>query len=122
MRLEPLADRDAIEARHVDVEEDEVGFLGRDRVERLDAVLGLAHVVPQVSETALQELPVRLLVVYDENPRPAWRGGILGHTPPAGSGPSPNAMSVPRVAPPLARAAAGSGLEGRGSSARTFGG
>src|SRR2546430_10757205 len=98
MRLEPLADRDAIEARHVDVEEDEVGFLGRDRVERLDAVLGLAHVVSQVSETALQQLAVRLLVVYDEDPRSAWREGILGHTAARASGRLPNPLSLQRVA------------------------
>src|SRR2546430_17451820 len=102
MRLEPLADRDAIEARHVDVEEDEVRLLGRDRVERLDALRGLAHVVPQVSETALQELPVRLLVVYDENPRPAWRPGSLRTRPPRGSGRCPPTRCRRRAAPPPA--------------------
>ena len=80
MCLESLAHRDAIEARHVDVEEDEVRLLRRDRVERFDTVFGLAHVVTQVRETALQELAIRLFVVDDEDPRPARREEVLCHS------------------------------------------
>jgi len=39
---------------HVDVEQDEVRLLRRDRVERPTRILGLAHVIAQILETALR--------------------------------------------------------------------
>jgi hypothetical protein len=80
MCLESLAHRDAIETRHVDVEEDEVRLLRRDRVERFDAVFGLAYVITKVVQAPLKKLAVRLLVVDDEDSRPAWREEVLGHS------------------------------------------
>ncbi len=63
MRLEPLADRDAVEPRHVDVQQDEVGLELVDRLQRLDAVLRLAHVVAELLEAREQEFAVRRDVV-----------------------------------------------------------
>jgi hypothetical protein len=70
VRLELLAHRDAIEPRHVDVEQDQVRLVRRDRVERLDPVACLAHLVAEIGEIPLEELPVRRDVVDNQDLRP----------------------------------------------------
>src|SRR5438105_10129470 len=77
--LELLAHRYPVEPRHVDVEKDEVRLVGRDRIECLDAIFCLAHVVAEVRETTLEKLAVRLLVVNDQHFRPARVDELLCH-------------------------------------------
>ena len=70
VHLEALAHGDPIEPRHVDVEEHEVRLLRGYRFERLDAVPGLADVVAELLEVALEQLSVRGHVVHHEHDRP----------------------------------------------------
>src|SRR5437899_1479931 len=79
MRLQLLAYRDSVEPGHVDVQEDEVGLLGRDRIESLDTVLGLTHLVAEIVEMTLEKLTVRRDVVDDENLRPGDRRDLVRH-------------------------------------------
>ena len=79
MRLQLLAHGDSVEPRHVDVQQDEVRLLGRDRLERLDAVLGLAHPVAEIVEVAFEELAVRRDVINDEHLRPGDGRDLVRH-------------------------------------------
>ena len=79
MRLEPLADGDPVEPRHIHVEQDEVGLARGDRLERLDPVGGLHDLVPQLVEVRLEQLAIRALVVDDEDERLMDRDEPLGH-------------------------------------------
>src|SRR2546427_9102030 len=79
MRLQLLAYRDSVEPGHVDVQEDEVGLFGRDRLESLDTVLGLTHLVAEIVEMTLEKLTVRRDVVEDENLRPGDRRDLVCH-------------------------------------------
>ena len=77
--LELFAHRYAVEPRHVDVEKDEIRLLSRDRIERLDAIFCLAHVVAEIREATLEKLAVRLLVVNDQDFRPAGVDELFCH-------------------------------------------
>ena len=52
--LHTCAKREAIHARHFDVEQDEIRLIPVDLLERLLAVTGLAHLVAEVVEIALE--------------------------------------------------------------------
>src|SRR5437879_6860791 len=79
MRLQLLAYGYSVEARHVDVQQDEVRLLGRDCLEGLDAVLGLAHLVAEIVEVAFEELAVRRDVINDEHLRPGDGRDLVRH-------------------------------------------
>src|SRR5437899_2025513 len=73
MRLETLAHGDAVQPRHVDIEQHEVRLLGGYRVESLVPVPGLPHVVTELDQVSLEKLAVRLDVVDDQHDRNARR-------------------------------------------------
>src|SRR5439155_1980589 len=79
MRLDASAHLETPEARHVHVEQDEVGLLGVDLLERVDAVDRLAHVIAELEEMSFEQLTVRANVVDDEHDRFARRGEDRGH-------------------------------------------
>src|SRR5206468_2829223 len=56
-----------VEPRHVDVEEDEIRLDLGDRLESLDAVLGLADVVTEIAKYREQQLAIRREIVDDED-------------------------------------------------------
>src|SRR5438132_694770 len=87
MRLQLLAYRDSVEPGHVDVQEDEGGLIGRDRIESLDTVLALPplrlavplghDLVAVTLESRLEKLHVHRVVLNEENaqdPSPASAG------------------------------------------------
>lgn len=82
-----LQDGEPVEARHVEVQQDEVGLI---RLEQLDGDLGVARgheaFVPPLPDAADEQIDVRLLVVHDQDPgavdlatghgsHPRWRAG-----------------------------------------------
>src|SRR5262249_35691226 len=73
-----LADLEAADLRHHDVEEDQVGLPGGDLVQRFLAVGGGADVVTAVAEVRLDQLDALRVVVGDEDARGRGRGRGLG--------------------------------------------
>ena len=69
-RTESAADREPVEHRHHDVEDDHVGLAPRDGLERLRAVVHRFHVVALDAEREDQRLTHAAVVLGDEH-----RGG-----------------------------------------------
>ena len=67
--LDPLADLDAVDLRHHDVEQDQVGQMLLGGGERLFAVGGLLEVVAVRAEPREQDVAVGLVVVDDQDTR-----------------------------------------------------
>ena len=90
------ADVVAVEERHHDVEEHEVGQLGRDLLERLAPVVGLADLVVLELQLHAEHVPQRRFVFCDENSRlrhtllPSGKADDRGLPPPL---PLPNAAT-----------------------------
>src|SRR6266481_231304 len=61
--------REAVETRHVDVEDDRVRRMALDREERFEAVPSLEHLVPTVLEILAVEQALVVVVLYDQNSR-----------------------------------------------------
>src|SRR3989442_305999 len=93
MRLQLLAHRDAVEPGHVDVEEDQIRLLGRNRIEGFDAIARLSYVVAELVKVSLKELAVRRDVIDDEDPRPHDGSDLVRHP------------AAARVVPPRRRTA-----------------
>ncbi len=72
--LEPAAHLDAVELRHHDVEQDEVGQMLRGGGERLLAVGGLQQLIALRREPRHQDVAVGLVVVDDQNARRVVHG------------------------------------------------
>ena len=71
VRAQPPADLEAVEAGHLDVEQDQVGPLAHARFQRGDAVRGLEHAELLVLEREADQLHDGRLVV-DHQDRWAW--------------------------------------------------
>ena len=65
--LELLADLEAAELRHHDVEQDQVGLERGDLVERVAAVDGHGDLAVEPAQIGLQQFDVGLIVVGDQN-------------------------------------------------------
>src|SRR4051794_16954242 len=74
-RAQPPRDLDAVELGQSEVEDDEVGVVGRRLVERRLAVAGDAHVVAVQAQGALEDLGDLVVVLDDEHPRIATDTG-----------------------------------------------
>src|SRR5262245_26652436 len=70
--VEHLEKRGPVHFRHPEIEQDEVGDNGAHELERLTAVAGLEHPVPDAAERVGPDLAEAVIVVRDENP---LRGG-----------------------------------------------
>src|SRR2546430_9456749 len=100
MRLHPGAEREAIHARHVDIEQNEVGLFDVNLLERLLAITGLAHFVTEVVQVAFKEFTICADVVDHEDDRFGCGYEDSGHGTPAGTAspsrslcPAPNETS-----------------------------
>jgi hypothetical protein len=71
MCLDPPTDLEAVEARHVHVEQDEVRLAGRDRLKSFNPVPRLDDLVAQPIEVPFEKLAVRIDVVDDKDERGA---------------------------------------------------
>ena len=84
--LEALEHLDAVQAGHLDVEQDQVGRFGLERRERVEAVLELDRAVPVVLEMLGEQSAIQRIVIDDRD-----RGGRrsqTGQAAPRGVGPA----------------------------------
>ena len=84
--LEALEHLDAVEAGHLDVEQDQVGRLGLERRERVEAVLELDRAVPVVLEMLGEQSAIQRIVIDDRDR--GGRGSQTGQAAPRGVGPA----------------------------------
>ena len=82
--LEPPEYRHTVEPRHHDVEQDHIGRLLREQLQRLGAILGGADVVPILLEQANEQLAANRVVVRNEY-RCSHQTTITRWTRPSGS-------------------------------------
>ena len=67
VRLEPPADLDAVELRHHDIEQDEVGPLLARHRQRLFAVAGVQHLIAARLQPRRQDVAIGLVIVGDQD-------------------------------------------------------